>query len=112
MQTLLTRKPGQKGTKQLALQYGERLVCVRYRYDGEKRRRLKTVELVVDEREWMPDDTPVFIKVAYDEVDLRNKVKKTGGQWRRELQLWELAYGKVVDLGLEERMVRDWERKK
>ncbi len=109
MQTLLTRKPGQKGTKQLMLRYGKQLVCVRYRYDAEQRRRLKTVELVVDEREWMPEETPVFVKVAYDEFDLRKKGEAAGGRWRQERQLWEMAYGKVVDLGLQERMVRDWE---
>jgi len=28
-------KPGQKGTKQLRTQYGDRLVYVRYRYDAQ-----------------------------------------------------------------------------
>ncbi len=108
MQTLLTRKPGQKGTKQLLLKYGEQLVCVRYRYDDERRRRLKTVELVVEEREWMPDDTRVLVRVAWDEQELRGKVKGAGGRWRPERKLWELPYSKVVELGLEERMVREW----
>ncbi|MGH7551901.1 MAG: hypothetical protein ACREMQ_02610 [Longimicrobiales bacterium] len=27
-------KPGEKGTKQLLAQYGDRLICVRYRYDA------------------------------------------------------------------------------
>jgi hypothetical protein len=44
-------KPGQKGTKRLLEQYGDRLICVRYRYDAQQPRRFKTVELVVDERE-------------------------------------------------------------
>ncbi len=35
-------KPGQKGTKQLVTQYGDRLVCVRYRYDAQRKKRLKT----------------------------------------------------------------------
>jgi hypothetical protein len=34
MRTRLHLKPGQKGTKQLLAQYGDRLVCVRYRYDA------------------------------------------------------------------------------
>ncbi len=37
------------GTKKLLAQYGKRLVCVRYRYDEERRERYKTVELIVDE---------------------------------------------------------------
>src|SRR6185503_13336166 len=47
-------KPGQKGTKQLLEQYGDRLVCVRYRYDAERKKRFKTVEFLVAERDWEP----------------------------------------------------------
>src|SRR5438046_3165589 len=32
-------KPGQKGTKQLVAQYGDRLICVRYRYDAQRKKR-------------------------------------------------------------------------
>ena len=44
-------KPGQKGTKQLLAQYGDRLICVRYRYDAQRKKRFKTVELLVAERD-------------------------------------------------------------
>ena len=54
MRTLLHLKPGQKGPKQLLAQYGDRLVCVRYRYDAQRKKRLKTVELLVAERDWTP----------------------------------------------------------
>lgn len=47
-------KPGQKGTKKLLEQYGDSLVCVRYRYDVEKRKQVKTVELIVSEADWTP----------------------------------------------------------
>ncbi len=49
-----TRKvaPGQKGTKKLFDQYGARLFCVRYRYDREKRKRFKTIELIIEEGPW------------------------------------------------------------
>ncbi len=47
-------KPGQKGTKQLLAQYGDRLICVRYRYDAQRKKRFKTVELLVAERDWQP----------------------------------------------------------
>src|SRR3990167_7198550 len=36
-------KPGQKGAKQLLAQYGDRLICVRYRYDAQRKKRFKTV---------------------------------------------------------------------
>ena len=54
MRTLLYLKPGQKGTKQLLAQYGDRLVCVRYRYDAQRKKWFKTMELIVAEREWEP----------------------------------------------------------
>ena len=47
-------KPGQKGTKQLLAQYGDRLICVRYRYDARRKKRFKTVEILVAERDWEP----------------------------------------------------------
>ncbi len=43
-------KPGQKGTKRLVEQYGKSLLCVRYRYDENRRVRLKTVEIIVEEK--------------------------------------------------------------
>jgi hypothetical protein len=43
-------KPGQKGTRRLTARYGEALLCVRYRYDEIRGVRLKTVEIIVDER--------------------------------------------------------------
>ena len=108
MSIRLTRKPGQKGTKQLQLVYGDKLVCVRYRYDEVKRRRSKTVELVVEEHEWMPDNTLVRVRVAWGEKDLGVKVKQAGGRWLSDVKLWELPYGKAMSLGLAERVVRDW----
>ena len=54
MTTRVKLKPGQKGTKKLLAQYGEALVCVRYRYDAARRKQIKTVELVVSETDWTP----------------------------------------------------------
>jgi len=54
MKARLTLKPGLKGTKKLTEQYGERLVRVRYRYDEKRKKRLKTVELIVEEIDWIP----------------------------------------------------------
>lgn len=54
-ETMKTRRkflPDQPGTKQLVKLYGNRLVCIRYRYDREQHRKIKTVELIVDEAEW------------------------------------------------------------
>ena len=80
-------KPGQKGTKQLLAQYGDRLICVRYRYDAQQKKRFKTVELLVAERDWEPPpplfarDQIVGLRVAFADVAVRDPVKQAGGTW-------------------------------
>lgn len=54
MRVRLVRRPGQPGTKDLQKQYGERLICVRYRYDAALGRRYKTAEIIVEEAQWTP----------------------------------------------------------
>jgi len=48
MHTRWTLFRGLNGTKRLVEQYGDRLVCVRYGYDAERKRRYKTVELIME----------------------------------------------------------------
>ena len=117
MLTKTTLRPGQKGTKGLAKKYGDRLVCVRYKYDQETGRRYTTVELIEEETDWQNDrkagdlQAPVpvpqrlAIRVEYWETDLREKVKAAGGIWRPQQKLWEMRYEDVVALGLEPRVV-------
>lgn len=112
MRTRLTLRPGQRGTKQLVEEYGDRLVCVRYRYDDKQRKRYKTVELIVDEADWPDQNAPadalvVGVLVAREETDLRAQVKAEGGRWNPERQVWELRYDRVKRLELEGRLVRD-----
>lgn len=109
MQTKLTRKPGQKGTKALTALYGDKLVCVRYRYDLEKKRRYKTAEIIVEETEWIPHKAVVLVKVAWGEKEISFKVKNSGGIWNKSKQAWELVYEKVIELGLEDRIVKEWD---
>jgi hypothetical protein len=49
MRARSTLRPGQPGTKALVKQHGDRLLCVRYRYDRIRRKRYKTAEIIVDE---------------------------------------------------------------
>jgi len=103
--------PDQEGAKELRDQYGERLVCVRYRYDEVKKERWKTVELIIDKRAWEPpaprwfDDTRVALQVGAAERDVRQRVKGAGGKWNPKAVVWELFYGQVVALGLTDRIV-------
>lgn len=61
MKVKSTLAPGQKGTKELTEKYGDQLICVRYRYDSSTQKRYKTVELIIDEQDWLPDeDFPAF----------------------------------------------------
>jgi hypothetical protein len=113
MRTRLHLKPGQKGTKELLAQYGDRLVCVRYRYDTQRKKRFKTVELIVAERDWEPPaprftaETIVGVRIGFTEVDMREQVKQAGGKWNRSRKVWELRYDQVVALRLEARIVEE-----
>lgn len=42
-----TIQPGEMGSKHLHQQYGEQLVCVRYRVDRFLQKRFTTVEIIV-----------------------------------------------------------------
>lgn len=101
-------KPGQKGTRRLTEQYGERLLCVRYRYDELRGVKLKTVELIVDE--WAPgqprfkDDELVPLNVAYDETELRALLRKMRGRWDAQRKQWFVLYGLVRGTVLEARI--------
>lgn len=109
MRTRLTLRPGQKGTRALCEQYGERLVCVRYRYDESRKLRFKTVELIVGERPWVycrpfrpiPFDRKVLIATQYGERELGRALRSAGGVWRPEHQAWEVEYWVAERLGVE-----------
>lgn len=105
-----TLRPGQCSTRRLVERYGDRLVCVRYRYDPRAGRRYKTVELIVDEGSWTPPGDrqpgePVFVRVGYREEALREHVKAAGGRWDPHRKLWVLPYVEAAALGLEQRIV-------
>jgi hypothetical protein len=97
---------GQPGTKRMVEKYGDNLICVRYRYDPEKRIKLKTVEIVVDKGYWPGARTEkVKIRLEYSEGVLRTRVKAEGGRWDPEKRLWEIEYEAVKRLRLTERIV-------
>jgi hypothetical protein len=118
METRVTLRPGEKGTKALVAEYGHRLICVRYRYDAAARVRYKTVELVVEQVPWDPgehaidpDGRPgrppslVGVRVAYEDRALQQKIRQFGGRWVREQRLWVLPLGAAKRLGLEDRLL-------
>jgi hypothetical protein len=106
-------KPGQKGTRRLVDRYGAALLCVRYRYDEKRGVRLKTVEIIVEEKPHTPsfryrDTDIVAVMVPYTQKALREKLKVAGGRWDPEEKLWRVRYGSIRGDGeLVERIVRE-----
>lgn len=101
-------QPGQPGTKSLVERYGESLLCVRYRYDPESKKRLKTVELIVEEMPWQPAQKQippaqtVRVWIPHDELELQKQVQVANGKWNQQQKAWELPYREVLELGLSE----------
>ena len=112
METRLTLRPGQNGTKKLLERYGERLVRVRYLYDAASGQRLKTVELIVESVPWRPrariprrrDEEIVAVRIAFHETDLRDRAKRLGAIWRPAHKLWELTWLNAKRLGISDRV--------
>ena len=104
-------KPGQPGAKRLTEQYGDALLCVRYRHDRTRGVILKTVELVVEElpqrsgRSYRDGDL-VGVAVASGEKRLRERLKSLGGRWLAAEKLWQIPFGVIRGDGeLVERIV-------
>ena len=115
METRLTLRPGQAGTKKLVLRYGERLLRVRYVYDEKTARRLKTVELIVESVPWHPakrrprrcDEDIVAVRIAYGEIELRERARRLGAIWRPTQKLWEISWLDAKRLGIADRVASD-----
>jgi len=121
MQIRTVRKPGEKGTQALVKKFGQRLVCVRYRYDEKLGKRYKTVELIVAEEDWRPaesailhnspplerETTPIVpLRIHYTERDLQRQIKAIGGTWNPGKKLWYAPEEYIKRLGLTKRIVR------
>lgn len=85
-------KPGEPGTLRHVQQYGDDLICVRHRYDKINHKRQTTVEPIVDEKPWYGDINnvskkrspqadliKVHVKIQYNKMELRSRVKNAGG---------------------------------
>lgn len=112
LETRLSLRPGEPGTRKLLARFGERLVRVRYRYDAERKRRLKTVELIVEDMPWTPSvrklrrtpDDIVAVRLHWSESQLRSRAMALGAIWRPGPKLWEMTWDTARKLGLSDRV--------
>ena len=114
MKTRSKLLPGQKGTKSLLKQYGDALVCVRYRYDEKNCKQLKTVEIIVSEKEWTPPDRSkrqfvagdiVAVKIGVQEKSLQQLAKAVGGRWDPAQKAWLIPFGCIDGTELEKLII-------
>lgn len=105
-------KPGEYGTLRLVERFGDALLCVRYRYDVIRDMRIKTVEIIVDEK---PGKGPpriretdiVHVQVPFTMRTLRDRLKGVGATWDPEQKLWRVPWGMIRgDRELVERVVK------
>ena len=91
-------KPGRPGTRQL-----------QDRYDEQAGRSFKTVELVLEETPWKPQNAEKIVRLRVDrhETRLRAAVKSAGGRWNPQDRVWEPRQAVAEDLGLEDRIVEN-----
>ena len=119
MDVIKKMQPGQPGTKRYTRQYGESLVCVRYRRDAANSRRVTTVELIVDDGFYREETNPiikamyaspnrnVYVRVGYEETWLRMQIKAVGACWVAEKKLWKIRYREVQKLEITDRIIED-----
>ena len=113
MKTIQQRKltPGQPGTKKHDKQYGKSLVCVRYKYDINRKEKIKTIELIVESAPWepgtrhIPKNKIMAVQIDINEMELHNKVKSLGGKWDHKNRVWKLSFESIKILNLENRIV-------
>jgi hypothetical protein len=111
MKSQRTLLPGEPGAKSMTNKYGDRLICVRYRFDPTTLKKFKTVELIEEEIPWekhaqrIPVNKILNIRVHVKELRLRQVVKAAGGRWNPEKRTWQLPYRMIRNLGLEDRIL-------
>jgi len=105
-------KPGNPGTLRWKEQFGDKLLCVRYRLDESGEKRYTTVEILVDVRATKKkspaeSDRMVFLRAGVGEKDIQKLIKDAGGKWNSQERFWMLPYNKVKALNLLPRIVRN-----
>ena len=107
---------GMPGTKKYLERYGEKLLCVRYRYDEKTQEQVTTIECEVNRKLYPKLNAEVqrklyshpsrhvLEKVEYHEEELRRKIKMNGGIWIKDKRMWKIPYHKVYELDIKNRI--------
>lgn len=75
--------------------------------------RIRTVELLVAERDWEPPRPPyadnqiIGVRIGFAEVAVRERAKQAGGKWNPDRKVWEPRYHQAVALKLDTRIVKE-----
>ncbi len=99
--------PGMAGTVALQCTHGEQLVCVRYRHDLAHTVRFTTIELLVDEKRIRirPQPDRIYgVRIDWQEKDLTQRARASGGVWDDTQKLWRLSGKTVLQLGIGHRI--------
>lgn len=100
-----TMQPGERGAVRLVREYGDQLVCVRYRTSGSGEERLTTIELIIERAVIRKrTDQVVSFKIKDNEVKLRREAARRGGWFDAQTGLWKLPRHEVLSLGLGHRI--------
>jgi len=103
--------PGEPGTKKYLEKYGDRFVCLRYKYDTESGIKSKTIELTVSEEVWtkksnyIPPNKLMHLNIPLTNVFLQKLVREAGGFWDSTAHCLRLPYNMTKALGLETRII-------
>ena len=98
--------PGQLGALKFSRKYGDALVCVRYRLDGDGLHRYNTVDLIVDRVSIVKRvDQIVGVCILYEETTLQSAVRASGAAWDKPTKLWRMPYRVAIGLDLQDRIV-------
>lgn len=109
--TYKTILPGRPGTKSLMNTDKMELVCVRYKYNRQYRKKIKTAEFIVKywnedvKSEKIPFNKIVHLKVEFGERQIGMLIRSAGGKWNKQKRYWELPYREVKSIGLEDRII-------
>ncbi len=115
-------RPGARGTRRYVNRYGFNFVCaLKAPTFGALSLRSQAPQTLHHRRNYCrrsPSRAPqtrvhrfphpnaqVLVRVAYQETGLRRRIKAAGAKWQARRKLWRLPCRKVVELGIEARVV-------